>query len=45
MIHIDGFVQRCLENHMNSAKPAHMIKEVIDDMVDAVVGSEPIVSI
>jgi len=34
--------KRCLENHMNSAKPAHMIKEVIDDMVDAVVGSEPI---
>lgn len=30
---------------MNSAKPPEKIKEVIDDLVDAVAGSEPMVSI
>jgi len=33
--------QKCLANHMNSAKPPEKIKEVIDDLVDAVAGSEP----
>lgn len=37
--------QTCLENHMSGAKPAYKIHEVIDDLVDAVVGSEPVVSI
>jgi len=32
----------CLENHMSGAKPAYKIHEVIDDLVDAVVGSEPV---
>ena len=33
-----------LSKHLNRAKPTEKVKEVIDDMVDAVAGQDPKVS-
>lgn len=35
--------QESLGAHMNRAKPEGKITEVVDDMVDAVAGTEPLV--
>ena len=37
------FYQESLGAHMKRAKPASKITEVVDDMLDAVAGAEPLV--
>ena len=40
---LNEFSQESLGAHMKGAKPASKITEVVDDMLDAVAGAEPLV--